>query len=64
MARTTRTTLSYQNTKDDAYIQSLPNGEIISFKARGESSGTEDHSILWGSKFNNPMFVFSSAPAL
>ncbi|KAJ7678423.1 hypothetical protein B0H14DRAFT_3683310 [Mycena olivaceomarginata] len=47
------TTLSYQNTKDDAYIQSLPNGEIISFKARGESSGTEDHSILWGLKFNN-----------
>ncbi|KAJ7805583.1 hypothetical protein B0H14DRAFT_3771156 [Mycena olivaceomarginata] len=40
---------SYRNTKDDAYIQSLPNGEIISFKAREESSGTEDHSILWGS---------------
>ncbi|KAJ7779575.1 hypothetical protein B0H14DRAFT_3894141 [Mycena olivaceomarginata] len=46
---------SYRNTKDDAYIQSLPNGEIISFKAREESSGTEDHSILWGLKFNNPI---------
>ncbi|KAJ7326429.1 hypothetical protein DFH08DRAFT_816747 [Mycena albidolilacea] len=49
---------SYRNTKDDAYIQSLPNGEIISFKARGESSATEDHSdhsILWGLKFNNPI---------
>ncbi|KAJ7809381.1 hypothetical protein B0H14DRAFT_3759804 [Mycena olivaceomarginata] len=46
---------SYQNTKDNAHIQSLPNGEIISFKAREESSGTEDHSILWGLKFNNPI---------
>ncbi|KAF7343464.1 hypothetical protein MVEN_01779200 [Mycena venus] len=46
---------SYRNTKDDAYIQSLPNGEIISFKARGEGSGIEDHSVLWGYKFKNPI---------
>ncbi|KAJ7765525.1 ribonuclease 2-5A-domain-containing protein [Mycena olivaceomarginata] len=46
---------AYRNTKDDAYIQNLPNSEIISFKAREESSGTEDHSILWGLKFNNPI---------
>ncbi|KAF8208276.1 hypothetical protein K438DRAFT_1574766 [Mycena galopus ATCC 62051] len=46
---------SYKNTKDDAYIQSLPNGEIISFKARGEGSGPGDHSVLWGYKFNSPI---------
>ncbi|KAJ6591077.1 hypothetical protein DFH09DRAFT_192933 [Mycena vulgaris] len=47
---------SYRNTKDDAYIQSLPNGEIISFKARGETqqnSGSE--SVLWAYKFSNPI---------
>ncbi|KAJ7326446.1 ribonuclease 2-5A-domain-containing protein [Mycena albidolilacea] len=61
MARTTRTTFSYQNTKDDAYIQSIPNGEIISFKA---SSGTEDHSILWGLKFNNPIVAIFDLSAI
>ncbi|KAJ6481659.1 hypothetical protein C8R45DRAFT_905022 [Mycena sanguinolenta] len=45
---------AYKNTKDDAYIQSLPNGEIISFKARGESSVSED-PLLWGFKFSNPI---------
>ncbi|KAJ7704317.1 hypothetical protein B0H17DRAFT_8100 [Mycena rosella] len=47
---------SYRNTKDDAYIQSLPNGEIISFKARGEAkqhSGSD--SVLWVYKFSNPI---------
>ncbi|KAJ7704263.1 hypothetical protein B0H14DRAFT_3526688 [Mycena olivaceomarginata] len=43
---------SYRNTKDGVYIQSLPNGEIISFKARGEG---EDHSVLWGCKFKSPI---------
>ncbi|KAF7343463.1 hypothetical protein MVEN_01779100 [Mycena venus] len=46
---------SYRSTKDDAYIQSLPNGEIISFKARGEGSDIEDPSVLWGYKFKNPI---------
>ncbi|KAF8208277.1 hypothetical protein K438DRAFT_320752 [Mycena galopus ATCC 62051] len=46
---------SYKNTKNDAYIQSLPNGEIISFKARGEGSGPGDHTVLWGYKFTNPI---------
>ncbi|KAJ7704318.1 hypothetical protein B0H17DRAFT_1193566 [Mycena rosella] len=47
---------SYRNTKDAAYIQSLPNGEIISFKARGEAkrhSGSD--SVLWVYKFSNPI---------
>jgi hypothetical protein len=33
-------------------MQSLPNGEIISFKVREEG---EDHSVLWGYKFKSPM---------
>ncbi|KAJ7216618.1 hypothetical protein GGX14DRAFT_442194 [Mycena pura] len=41
---------AYRNTKDDAYIQSLPNGEIISFKALEKSD-----SVLWGYKFNSPI---------
>jgi serine/threonine-protein kinase/endoribonuclease IRE1 len=43
---------SYHSTEDGVYMQSLPNGEIILFKARGES---EDHSVLWGCKFKSPM---------
>ncbi|KAJ7130190.1 hypothetical protein C8R44DRAFT_699316 [Mycena epipterygia] len=47
---------SYRNTKDDAYIQSLPNGEIISFKARGEAQlNSASDSVLWAYKFNNPI---------
>ncbi|KAJ7057037.1 hypothetical protein C8F01DRAFT_1153173 [Mycena amicta] len=40
---------AYRNTKDDAYVQSLPSGEIISFKAR------ETNSMLWVYKFNDPI---------
>ncbi|KAF7366636.1 hypothetical protein MSAN_00921500 [Mycena sanguinolenta] len=43
---------AYRHPKDDVYIQSLPNGEIMSFKARGESSAPED-PLLWAFKFNN-----------
>ncbi|KAJ7177973.1 hypothetical protein C8R46DRAFT_942898 [Mycena filopes] len=43
---------AYKHTKDDAYIQSLPNGEIISFKAK-QNSGSD--SVLWASKFTNPI---------
>ncbi|KAJ6612782.1 hypothetical protein B0H10DRAFT_2051023 [Mycena sp. CBHHK59/15] len=48
---------SYRNTKDDAYIQSLPNGEIMSFKARGETkqNSASESSVLWAYKFNNPI---------
>ncbi|KAJ7765534.1 hypothetical protein B0H14DRAFT_2633398 [Mycena olivaceomarginata] len=47
-----------RNTKDGMYIQSLPNSEIISFKARGEG---EDHWILWGYKFKSPIIILSSS---
>jgi serine/threonine-protein kinase/endoribonuclease IRE1 len=43
---------SYRSTGDGVYMQSLPNGEVISFKARGEG---ENHSVLWGCKFKSPM---------
>ncbi|KAF7329834.1 hypothetical protein MKEN_00246800 [Mycena kentingensis (nom. inval.)] len=43
---------AYRSTKDDAYIQSLPSGEIISFTAR-ETAKT--NSVLWASKFANPI---------
>ncbi|KAJ7130188.1 hypothetical protein C8R44DRAFT_775023, partial [Mycena epipterygia] len=49
---------SYRKTKDDAYIQSLPDGEIISFKARGEAQHhSVSDSVLWAYKFNTPMCV-------
>ncbi|KAJ6591076.1 hypothetical protein DFH09DRAFT_1138504 [Mycena vulgaris] len=49
---------SYRDTKDGMYIQSLPDGEIISFKARGEAkedSGSE--SVRWAYKFSEPVCV-------
>ncbi|KAJ7747930.1 hypothetical protein DFH07DRAFT_830611 [Mycena maculata] len=47
---------SYKNTKDDVYIQSLPNGEIISFKAKGQAKQTfAQDSVLWANKYNNPI---------
>ncbi|KAF8639142.1 hypothetical protein AX17_001632 [Amanita inopinata Kibby_2008] len=47
---------SYRRTKDDAYIQSLPNGEIISFKAKpkGDKQAT-DSQLLWMHSFSNPI---------
>ncbi|KAJ6481661.1 hypothetical protein C8R45DRAFT_1215506 [Mycena sanguinolenta] len=48
---------AYRTTKDDAYIQNLPNGEIISFRAGAEDSAPP----LWGYKFNSPMFVLFPA---
>ncbi|KAG5644674.1 hypothetical protein DXG03_007973 [Asterophora parasitica] len=48
---------TYRRTKDDAYIQSLPSGEIISFKARqrGEPFANADAQVLWAVDFNNPI---------
>jgi serine/threonine-protein kinase/endoribonuclease IRE1 len=50
---------SYRRTKDDAYIQSLPSGEIISFKARpkGEPLSKDDSLPLWERNFNTAMLV-------
>ncbi|TFK31956.1 hypothetical protein BDQ12DRAFT_744289 [Crucibulum laeve] len=47
---------AYRRTRDDAYIQSLPNGEILSFKARkeGDTTGGNSH-LLWYNKFNTPI---------
>ncbi|KAJ6588415.1 hypothetical protein B0H19DRAFT_922323 [Mycena capillaripes] len=47
---------SYKSTKDDAYIQSLPNGGIISFKARREAKHkSASDSVLWAYEFSNPI---------
>ncbi|RDB19766.1 Serine/threonine-protein kinase ppk4 [Hypsizygus marmoreus] len=48
---------TYRRTIDDSYIQSLPNGEIIAFKARphGDSVVTGEPQLLWGHTFNNPI---------
>ncbi|GLB39832.1 putative protein with domain in protein kinases, N-glycanases and other nuclear proteins [Lyophyllum shimeji] len=47
----------YRRTKDDAYIQSLPNGEIMAFKAkpRGESLDSGSSPLLWGRTFPAPI---------
>ncbi|TRM66814.1 hypothetical protein BD626DRAFT_581628 [Schizophyllum amplum] len=45
----------YRRTKDDAYIQSLPNGEILSFKASNpDSSARADTPFLWAHAFSQP----------
>ncbi|KAK0205509.1 other/IRE protein kinase [Desarmillaria ectypa] len=46
---------SYKRPKDDAYIQGFPNGDIISFKGRGEDTGIRSSSPLWGRQFTSPI---------
>ncbi|KAK0460715.1 uncharacterized protein EV420DRAFT_1533757 [Desarmillaria tabescens] len=46
---------SYKRPKDDAYIQGFPNGEVMSFKGRGEDTGIRSSSLLWGRRFTNPI---------
>ncbi|KAJ6588414.1 hypothetical protein B0H19DRAFT_205878 [Mycena capillaripes] len=47
---------SYRNTKDDVYIQSLPNGGIMSFKTRREAKhNSASDSVLWAYTFSNPI---------
>jgi serine/threonine-protein kinase/endoribonuclease IRE1 len=52
----------YRRTADDAYIQSLPNGEIISFRARGvdnaEPLATRESQLMWGHNFSSPVYVY------
>ncbi|KIJ96871.1 hypothetical protein K443DRAFT_106542 [Laccaria amethystina LaAM-08-1] len=43
---------SYRTTQDEGYIQSLPNGEIIYFKAKSTSTGGR---AVWGRNFNTPI---------
>ncbi|KAF8153220.1 hypothetical protein B0H34DRAFT_800449 [Crassisporium funariophilum] len=53
----------YKRTIDDSYVQSLPNGEIISFRAKRDSddkktkkdSGPTSGTPLWGHHFNTPI---------
>ncbi|KAG7445216.1 kinase-like protein, partial [Guyanagaster necrorhizus] len=46
---------SYKRPKDDAYIQGFPNGDIMSFKGRGEDTGIRSSSPLWGRRFTSPI---------
>ncbi|KAF8653391.1 hypothetical protein AX16_003963 [Volvariella volvacea WC 439] len=53
----TRLQAAYRRTRDDTYIQSLPNGDIMSFKIKSSSPQTakSDSQMLWYSSFNNPI---------
>ncbi|KAG6819104.1 hypothetical protein H0H93_015442 [Arthromyces matolae] len=47
---------TYRHTKDDTYIQSTPNGEIIAFKTRAKDmNGQADSLPLWASAFSAPI---------
>lgn len=51
---------AYRNTKDDSYIQSLPSGEIMFFKAKRDAIQAPESSVLWAYQFEDPMFVHIS----
>ncbi|KAI0052372.1 kinase-like protein [Auriscalpium vulgare] len=50
---------SYRRTVDDVYVESLPNGEIISFKTRtGDiplTATIPDNTFVWAQQFSNPI---------
>ncbi|KAF9467138.1 hypothetical protein BDZ94DRAFT_1287849 [Collybia nuda] len=47
---------SYKRTKDDRYIQSLPSGDILSFKgSSNEKRLSGDSHLLWMQHFTNPI---------
>lgn len=49
---------TYRRTPDNIYIQSLPNGQIMSFKARDSDSVPHirrESQILWAVTFDSPM---------
>ena len=49
---------AYQRTPDNTYIESLPNGQIMSFKARDSNSDSymrRESQILWALTFDSPM---------
>ncbi len=50
---------AYRRPRDDAYIQGLPNGNIISFKATGSDSQASTPP-LWIQRFTSPMLVNSA----
>lgn len=47
---------SYRRTPDNIYIESLPNGQIMSFKASDSDSYMRpDSQILWALTFDSPV---------
>lgn len=50
----------YRRTADDTYIQSLPNGEILSFKStlnRIDPEVAPTTRLVWGCSYASPMYV-------
>jgi serine/threonine-protein kinase/endoribonuclease IRE1 len=55
----------YRRTKDDSYLQSLPNGEVISFRVMKADDTTRTSANrggrpIWGHSFSAPMWFFFS----
>ncbi|KAJ7578194.1 hypothetical protein C8J56DRAFT_1170543 [Mycena floridula] len=50
---------SYRRPSDDSYIQSLPNGNVISFKAvpRDKDGPLGKSSLLWDRQFDSPIIA-------
>lgn len=49
---------AYHRSVDDLYVESLPNGEVISFKSSGDIDPTtslRENQPVWGQKFSNPI---------
>ncbi|KAJ4490008.1 hypothetical protein J3R30DRAFT_3746954 [Lentinula aciculospora] len=47
---------SYSRTKDDSYVQSLPTGELLAFRAHNALGSSNDKdSLLWFRKFSSPI---------
>lgn len=47
---------AYRRTPDNIYIESLPNGQVMSFKAPDSDSYMRPESqILWALTFDSPM---------
>lgn len=55
----------YRHTADNAYIEPLPNGKIISFKSGSidvpHSDVSPNTHLLWGQAFPNPVYVAGHA---
>lgn len=57
----------YRRTMDDTYIQSLPNGKIMSFKTTlsdADPNIAPNARALWGRSYNSPVCVFPNGPIL
>ena len=45
----------YRRTADELYIQSLPNGKIMSFKAKLAAEDPLNIRAVWAQSFANPV---------